>query len=113
MIRFARALSAIGILGFLYLLSLSIPSVLEKMNASGDMRALTSVAGALTAVGAFFPWFLGLYHWGTRFSGKPAAKRWWGVALILGAFIGAWVYWFRGTTTHRGTLDTRPESLRI
>ena len=96
--RIARTLSALGLIGFLMLLSLQYPPLLRAVNGNITTRSLLDVIGAVTALGTFLPWLLGLYHWGTSYRGSKASKRSWGFALILGFFIGAWFYWLLPTS---------------
>jgi hypothetical protein len=94
MIRAGRMLSLAGIVGYLALMSLLLPGLRESINASQGALLAVNLFAAIGAVGVFGAWGLALYHWGTRFDGSSTSRRRWGFGLTLGAFVGAWIYWF-------------------
>jgi hypothetical protein len=92
MVAVGRTTSAASIIGVSLLFT---SAILSNTGVAPEMlpRGVAAMVGATTALSAFVSWPLALYHWGTRFSGPARDRRWWGRALVLGAFLSAWAYW--------------------
>jgi hypothetical protein len=95
MLQIGRVLSVLGILSFVFLLSLSSASVRAAVSETGPGHWAASIAGAIGSICVFIPWALAVYHWGTRYEGSPRSRRRWGIGLIAGGFVAAWIYWLR------------------
>lgn len=48
-------------------------------------------------------WLLALYHWAATTTLRPRTKRYWGLAIILGVFLGAAAYWWAGARRSPGS----------
>lgn len=99
MIRVGKALTVVAILGFVAMLSQSIPSIREYVAANSWGDDANNGLGALASLAIFGGWALALFHWGTRYVGDLSKKRSWGFALIFGMFIGSWAYWLSRPST--------------
>ena len=91
--KIGRVFTVLGIIGVLFLLSLSIPGLGGYVNDHDPNLLTENTVGALTALGVFGAWFLAIIHWWTRYSGSPSSRRRWGFAITIGLFVGAWAYW--------------------
>ena len=88
MVRFGRGLSALGILCFFILASLSSAFVRTAVSHMTVGHWAASIAGAIGSVCVFIPWALAVYHWGTRYEGSQRSRRRWGFGLTIGGFVG-------------------------
>lgn len=61
---------------------------------------------ATTSPALFGGWILAVFHWGTRYPGADRTKGRWGVAVILGMFIGALLYWWVAARPPRERTDS-------
>jgi len=93
MIRVGKALSWISILGYLVIASLASRVIREAVSANTTAILAINVVAGLAVLSSFLVWGMALYHWGTNENRRKSHK--WGFRLILGAFVGAWVYWLR------------------
>jgi hypothetical protein len=91
-----RVASVISILGFVALMFLTNTGIRATVNSSPLLASVMNVGGALAAIASFVAWFGGIYHWGTKFPPRDKSRAMWGVGVIFGAFIGAWLYAFFG-----------------
>jgi hypothetical protein len=93
MIRIGRYLSVVGIIGYLLVISFTLPQLREALYARPNVSLSLNLIVGVAVLASFVAWALALYDWATNYRG--IWRRRWGVALVLGAFIGAWVYWLR------------------
>jgi hypothetical protein len=114
MIRLGRVLTVLGVLWFVVGLSLTNVALRGLVNGSPILLRLIFALGAVGTISVVAAWGLALYHWRRQFEGTATAKRRWGVALVLGMFVAAWVYWITrpgeialGTSSGLATGKTR------
>lgn len=94
---FIRFLMFFIVLGYGFLLVVEICNYgpeIERLQASYPwMRIFLVLLGGVSAISTFCIWGLMLYHWGTHvFKGKTC-KYLWCLAMSLGMFAGAWIYY--------------------
>lgn len=92
-IRVGRWLSGFSICGYLLLAGVAIGGVHSFVKASRAPILAVNVTAGVAVLCSFIAWGLALYHWGN--DQEAPSRRRWGLILIVGAFIGAWCYWFR------------------
>ena len=100
MVHFGRILSVFAALGFGCVSLMAAPSVRGILETPWVFTMFNAVS-ALTALTLFIAWGLAIYHWGSRYTGPR--KRLWGAAVILGAFVGSWLYWLIATRRQDST----------
>lgn len=100
-----RVASALSILGFVALMALRDPAMRSAVNSSALLTAVVNVGGAVAALASFTAWFGSIYHWGTAFPVTAKSRRAWGLVVILGVFIGAWLYSFVGIRSVKSAAD--------
>jgi hypothetical protein len=93
MIASGKALTFVAIIAYIAIGLQSIAAIRAHVNARPELLLGLNLLGAAGAIGTFGGWGLALYHWGTRYGGSSSGRRRWGLALILGMFVGAWCYW--------------------
>jgi len=98
MLSVGRVAITTGVLGYLAVWLITIPPVREILDSVPVVFAAWNAAAAVSALGLFVGWGLGIYHWGTRYTGER--KSLWGVAVIPGAFLGALAYWWLAAERH-------------
>lgn len=99
--KVGRALTLLGMLGVGMVLSLLSDTVSGWVNGAPPVRVVFDTIGALAAFAIFIAWGLAIYHWGRQPFGDPGTRRRWGLAVTLGAFVGAWAYWLAGPQEKR------------
>lgn len=93
MTTIGKLLAGISMVCVLAMLALVNDSLREAVNATPCLRTMYDVVGAFTALSLILTWGLAVYHWGSRFDVPPKERRLWGAIVILGAFVGSWIYW--------------------
>lgn len=89
--RFGSALSCFSILGYTLIASLASRNIREAVSVNASAALLVNLLAGLAVLSSFVAWGLALYHWGT--TADYPTRRTWGIGLILGTFVGAWIYW--------------------
>ncbi len=98
MVLVGRYLITVGILAFLLALALTADREwLAREPAAFQAFKTAALIVPPTLLGA---WVLAIYHWATRYPGDPRGKGRWGVVVVLGMFVGAFVYWWWGGHRH-------------
>ncbi len=93
MIRTGRILSIVGALWFVVGLSLINQTLRASVNGSPALLRLVFVLGVIGTVSVVAAWALALFHWRNQYAGGEVDRRRWGVALVIGMFVAAWIYW--------------------
>ena len=62
-----------------------------------DVFTAYKLLWAFTSPALLGGWILAVFHWGTRYVGPSHLKGRWGLTVIFGVFIGAFLYWWIGT----------------
>jgi hypothetical protein len=99
MVRVGRLLSVVGIAGYTLLLIVTLLGGRQNFDRNSIAVFAFDVFVGLAVLASFIAWVLALYHLWYRPIRIKANKLPWSIALLLGVFVTAWVYWFR-TPSH-------------
>lgn len=94
---FIRFLMFFIVLGYGFLLVVEIfnysPEIERLQNSYLWMRIFLGLLGSVSAISTFCLWGLMLYHCGTHVFKGTKFKYLWFLAMSLGMFVGAWIYY--------------------
>lgn len=94
-----RGAAVISILGCAAMFLLLFPQLRHALEQPGALRSVYDLIGALTAMTLFATWLTAILHWGIRYSPDRGKKWQWGLVVVFGAFVGAWVYWLSSASS--------------
>ena len=94
--RIGRSFITLGFAGYALAMILVVPGGGRLLAQSPSLFTLFKLTMAVSSFALFGGWGMALYHWGTRYAGPPRHRGRWGVAILLGVFIGSLAYWWLG-----------------